>query len=161
MNWKQIQNKILQSEGGVNAGRNKKMLVLMPILLVIFIFVIMRAFNQPSPRSVSAGNLSGTKAAAANTVADSSTKINWQIPELYPTDLRDPMQANSSAAGSNAGGDIIIKGIIYSEDRPSAVIGDRIMHQGDKIDGVVIVRINKRNVEFEKDGRQWTQEVQQ
>jgi len=48
---------------------------------------------------------------------------------------------------------------VYSEDKPSVVIGNRIVHVGDKINGVTIARINKDSVEFEKDGETWVQRV--
>lgn len=160
MNLQQIKKKLLQSKAGVEADRNKKMLVLMPVLFVIFIFMIARAIKQPSSCSAVVSNLSVPKAACPGSVESCSAKINWQIPDLYPTQLRDPMQGDQSAAGFDEGGVIIVKGIMYSKNRPSAVIDDRIMHQGDKISGAVIVKINKKNVEFEMGEKKWTQEVQ-
>jgi hypothetical protein len=52
---------------------------------------------------------------------------------------------------------IAIKGILYSEDNPSALIGETIVAEGDIIDGVKVVKINRDTVEFEKDGEKWTQ----
>jgi hypothetical protein len=69
------------------------------------------------------------------------------------------MKPGLSAGGH--GGGLIVKGIVYSEDKPSAVIDSQIVHQGEKIGGVTVVKINKNNVEFEVDGKTWTQEVQQ
>ena len=69
------------------------------------------------------------------------------------------MQFGSATSRAGAGG-LIVKGIIYSEDNPSAVVGDQIVHQGDKVLGVVIIKINEDNVEFEVNGKKWTQKVQ-
>lgn len=55
----------------------------------------------------------------------------------------------------------IVTAILYSEENPSAVIDNRIVHQGDIIKDITVVRINKNNVEFEKDGTVWTQRVRQ
>jgi uncharacterized membrane protein len=52
---------------------------------------------------------------------------------------------------------VAIKGILYSEDNPSALIGETIVAEGDIIDGVKVVKINRDTVEFEKDGEKWTQ----
>jgi hypothetical protein len=53
--------------------------------------------------------------------------------------------------------EVALKGILYSEDNSSALIGETIVAEGDIIDGVKVVKINKDTVEFEKDGEKWTQ----
>jgi uncharacterized membrane protein len=52
---------------------------------------------------------------------------------------------------------VALKGILYSEDNPSAIVGDKIVKEGDIINGIRVVKINKNTVEFEKDGERWTQ----
>ncbi len=54
---------------------------------------------------------------------------------------------------------LTVRSIIWSEDKSSAVIGSRIVHEGDEIRGASIIKINKNSVEFEMDGKRWTQEV--
>ncbi|HBG28332.1 MAG: hypothetical protein A2Y10_19790 [Planctomycetes bacterium GWF2_41_51] len=151
--------KFLQSDNPASA-KNKKMMLMMPVLILVFIFVLTRALKQPASCSAIIQNPIQTN--PVNGSADNSaTKTNWQIPDLYPADLRDPMQAVSSASDTNtAPGDIVVKGIMYSHDRPSAVINDKILHQGDKISGAAILKINKKNVQFEMNNKIWTQEVQ-
>lgn len=53
-----------------------------------------------------------------------------------------------------------ITGILYSEDKPAAIIGYRIVHERDTIHGVMVVKIHKDKVEFEKDGKGWIQTIQ-
>lgn len=53
----------------------------------------------------------------------------------------------------------MVTGIIYSSDRPSAAIDRRIVHQGDTIQGVKVVKIFGDKVVFEKKGRGWDQKV--
>jgi type II secretory pathway component PulC len=53
--------------------------------------------------------------------------------------------------------EVSLKGILYSEDNSSALIGETIVREGDIIDGVKVVKINKDTVEFERDGEKWTQ----
>ncbi|MCK4292911.1 MAG: hypothetical protein KAY65_06925 [Planctomycetes bacterium] len=57
----------------------------------------------------------------------------------------------------------LISAIAYSEDSPCAVINDRMVYEGDTIDGVTIAKIYKDRVVFEKEGREvtlsWTQKI--
>jgi tetratricopeptide (TPR) repeat protein/uncharacterized RDD family membrane protein YckC len=52
-----------------------------------------------------------------------------------------------------------VSGILWSEDNPSAIIGTIIVHEGDTISGVKVVKIRKGAVEFEKNGKNWMQGV--
>ncbi len=52
----------------------------------------------------------------------------------------------------------LITAIAYS-DRPSILIGDELLSEGDTIRGVKVVKINRAAVEFEKNGNRWTQEA--
>lgn len=52
---------------------------------------------------------------------------------------------------------VALNGILYSEDEPSAIIGGKIVKEGDLIDGVKVVRIHRNMVEFEKNDKRWTQ----
>jgi hypothetical protein len=128
--------------------------VLALVLFIVLIFVFVRAFSTPS-RKITGPKIGPVKAAAA--VSDS--KVDWQAPELYPTTLRDPMQFGSATTGTETDR-LIVKGIVYSEDNPSAVIGSQIVHKGDKISGIAIIEINENSVEFEANGKKWTQQVQ-
>ena len=55
---------------------------------------------------------------------------------------------------------LAVRGIVYSADNPSAVIGDQTVHEGDEISGITVVKINRKDVEFEQDGKRWVQKVQ-
>ena len=161
-NSKQIKNKLSPAKSGVDSNKNKKMAIVMGILLFVFIFVIVRATKQLSPNTATASYSANANVGKGAGIAEKN--INWQMPEVYPSTLRDPMQLYLSPAGqedSNSSSvSLIVKGIMCSVDRPSAVIDDKIAHQGDKVSGATIVKINKNNVEFEMDGKKWTQEVQ-
>ena len=52
-----------------------------------------------------------------------------------------------------------LKGILYSDDRPSAVIGDKRLYEGDTFNKVKIVKIHKTEVDFERGDKTWTQQV--
>ena len=55
----------------------------------------------------------------------------------------------------------LISSIVYSERKPSAIIGDKITHQQETMQGVKIVRIYRDRVEFEKNGKKWEQKVRE
>ncbi len=153
MGLMEIKDKLFKCDTG-DSGKNKKMMMIMPVLFVVLIFVTTRALKQPVASSAAVCD-SAQSAAEANSV-----RINWKVPDVYPTNLRDPMQAGSSMSEDDSSGNVIIKGIIYSKDKPAVLIDDKILHEGDKIAGTTIVKINLKNVEFEMNGKTWTQEVQ-
>ncbi len=55
----------------------------------------------------------------------------------------------------------VVTGIFYTDESPSAVVGCKIVHQGDTIDGAKVVGIDRSEVEFEKGGEKWRQKVQE
>ncbi|MBN2271877.1 MAG: hypothetical protein JXN61_14765 [Sedimentisphaerales bacterium] len=57
--------------------------------------------------------------------------------------------------------DGLVTGILFSDDRPAAVIGSQVLYEGDVKEGVTVVKITKEKVQFEKNGRLWTQKVQE
>ena len=52
----------------------------------------------------------------------------------------------------------VVTGVLYS-DKPAAVIDHKIVHEGNVIHGVKVVKIHKDKVEFEKHRKRWTQRV--
>jgi len=54
---------------------------------------------------------------------------------------------------------IIISGIVYTEDKPSILVGNMILYKGDEIMGVKILNINRNSVELEQGDKKWTQQV--
>ncbi|MFZ0034265.1 MAG: hypothetical protein WAK60_04645 [Sedimentisphaerales bacterium] len=55
----------------------------------------------------------------------------------------------------------VVTGIVYSADKPSAIVDRQIIREGDVIYGVKIVKIYKDNVKFSKKSKNWEQKVQQ
>jgi hypothetical protein len=154
----QIQNRFLAPKAGVSNTRRKVMMILVPVLFIALIFVFIQVFSGPSQKIKGRGKKEAIKADAV--ISDS--KVEWKVPEPYPSTLRDPMQFGpaTSPDGQGDASGIVVKGIVYSKENPSAVIGDQILHKGDKVFGVVIVKINENSVEFEVNGKRWTQKVQ-
>jgi thioredoxin 1 len=57
--------------------------------------------------------------------------------------------------------DVSITGIFYTKDDPDpmAIVNGKIVHEEDVIDGVRVLKIHKDKVEFEKEGRRWSQSM--
>ena len=55
----------------------------------------------------------------------------------------------------------VVTGIGYAESGSTAVICYEIVHEGDTIDGVKVVKIHMDKVEFEKNGKKWAQGVRE
>ncbi len=158
--WQKIKDKLLKPQEGVSSSKQKIMLVLIPVLILVLIFVLMPLFRTPSREIPEPKEVKVTP--------DLERKIDWQIPEPYPAGLRDPMQPASSMT-TKPGGEKIdsermakipVKGIVYSEDSPAAVIGTQLVHEGDIISNITIVKINQDSVEFQINSKRWTQKVE-
>lgn len=65
-------------------------------------------------------------------------------------------QKVSAAVVSN---EVSLTGILYTQDNPLAIVDGKIVHEGDTIGGVRILKIHKDDVEFERSGRQWSQRM--
>lgn len=156
--WQQtlekIKARLFTPKPGVSPARQKAMVILVPVLFLTMIFVFTRVLSGPSPRRIGAQSFG-----PSNAVAASNDEIDWQIPEPYPTTLRDPMQFGSVTTTQAGTGNLIVKGIVYSKNNPSAVIGNQIVHEGETVLGATVVKINKDSVELEMNGKRWTQKV--
>lgn len=156
-----VKAKLFGPKPGVGTTRQKVMAALIPILSIVLVVVLVRVFRTPLPEVTKATVFEPTSAVVG------SNKVDWQIPDVYPATLRDPMRfafvgVAQSAVGQEQEdiGQLIVTGINYSEDKPLALIGTRIVREGDEIFGATVIKINEDSVEFEKDGKKWVQTIQ-
>jgi hypothetical protein len=159
--WDQIRARVLAPKPGVDPRRQKVVAVLVPMLLVAFIVVFIKVL----PGLKGSGPV-GVEPAGAIAATASRSEVNWEVPELYPQTLRDPMQFGSvtQQAGTDeqggTRGQLVLTGILHSDDHPAALIGTQIVYEGETISGATVVKINLDSVEFEMDGKRWTERVQ-
>lgn len=154
-----IKDKLFKPKTGVSPARQKAMVVLVPVMFIGMVLAFYKVLGggpgeTPGPNVIN----------PSNTIAATSGTIEWKIPELYPTTLRDPMQFKKEEVVTptdipDKKEEIIIKGILFSEEDPSVIIDVDILHEGDKVSGATIVKINQNSVEFEMNGKTWTQKV--
>jgi hypothetical protein len=157
--WKTLKTRFTSSPKAAIDPQQKKTAILVAILGIVFVVVLLFVLGT-SPSGVKAALKSGTDVSSSN--SNSANIENWQKPEIYPLSLRDPMKPSSNSAGNpQAGGEMTVRGIVYSSDKPSAIIADQIVSEGDVILGVKIIKIGKDFVAFEKDGKRWQQQVRQ
>jgi len=164
--WQQIKYKLFTPKPGVSSTRQKAMVILVPVLSIAMIFALRQVLSTAPRKTEGATNSNTPAVVAAN---DSDNEIDWQIPEPLPAVTRDPIKLpdqgdtqNDEQNGTN--GETkkrieTIKDIVYSDDKPSAVIGNLIVYVGDKVNGAAVVKINRDSVEFEKDGERWIQKI--
>ena len=160
--WQQIKGKLFKEEPGVNNTRQKVMVILIPILSIVMIFVFRQVLSKAPQETAGATN----DDASVVTTVRSDNEIDWRIPEPIPMQVRDPIKPgiqtvmpNTWQSDSNSIEMLSVRGILYSQDKPSAVIGNRIVHLNDKIDDATIVQIDRDFVIFEKNGKRWTKKV--
>ncbi|HUT28318.1 MAG TPA: hypothetical protein VMX13_00895 [Sedimentisphaerales bacterium] len=156
-----VRAKLFASKATEGAGRKKAAVALAPVLLVVLIVVLGKVL--PGPKG---GHEVVVNPAFSAAAGGSELQIDWQIPEPYPQTLRDPMQFGSVTrpqpgpdGQEGTDGQLVVTGIVYSKDNPTAVIGTQIVHINDEISGVTVAEISEDSVVFEKDGKRWTQKV--
>lgn len=155
---KRIKDKLFAPKPGVSPTRQKAMVALVPVMFIGMVLAFYKVLGGGPDTTAGPKTFQPSNVAAAAT-----TTIDWQIPAPYPTTLRDPMQFKPEEKPTptpDDTGKIDIKGVLYSEENPSVIIGIEILHEGDKVSGATIVKINEDSVEFERNGKRWTQKVQ-
>jgi hypothetical protein len=146
--------KLLPRKFGVGQKRKISSIVLVPVLCLVLVFVIFKFVLPASPKK-----RPGPKIQTVVTEVLTPVKINWQIPQPISASLRDPMKplildqigADGQTTSGVAG--ITLAGIVYSEDNPAAIIGTQVMHTGEKIGDVSIIKIDRDTVTFERNGQ--------
>ncbi len=151
----ELKARVLTPPEGVSQSKHMATLILIPVLILVVVFVFGRTLLQSGVK----GNKSNDGSAIA-AYSVTRTEIEWEKPSPYPANLRDPMKKfSSSGALATVAGDIVVRGIVWSEDSPAAVIGTQIIYQGQAVQGTKILQITEDSVEFEKDGKKWVQKV--
>jgi hypothetical protein len=157
-----IQGKLFAPKPGVSPARQKAMVVLVPVLFIGMVVAFYKVLGGGLGKTTEIKEIK-----PSNAIAASAGTIDWKIPKAYPAMLRDPMQfkapppppdTNDTQPGTKTQS-IEIKGILYSKENPSAIIGTEIVYEGDKVSGATVIKINQDSIEFEKNGKTWTQKV--
>jgi len=116
----------------------KKMAMLIPVLSVILLVVLNKFHNMPFLDS------------------------EWLRLGTYRAMVGDLVESGSSASedANSHPATLKVRGIAFSQERPTAIIGTTIVHEGDLVLGATVVEIRRYGVLFEVNGETWTQKVQ-
>jgi hypothetical protein len=163
----EVAKKNIEKEALADTKRKKIATVLACVLSVIFIFTIWNAFKtpatvrQPMPEKKVSAPVIDRKPAPKDAIA-----ISWKEPDALPSAMRDPMQVvpvTNAAPGQPQPVSInvvVVKGIVFSADKPAAIVNNKIVYQGQAVDGVTVSKINKDSIEFASQGKTWSQTVE-
>lgn len=161
--WQRIENKLFSPKPGVSTARQKTMVIMVPILFIALIFLFRGVFGTTVHKTEAVEENTASRVAA-------DSEIDWKIPEVYPATLRDPMRLDQAVTDrpetqtetqteTKKVVRLSVQGILYTEDKPSVVVSNRIVHEGEIIRGATVVKISRDSVEFEMDGKRWIQKV--
>jgi hypothetical protein len=158
-----LKKKLTTKTTGENSSKQKIMYLLVPVLAVVFFFVV-KPLILPSPAKTAAA--STDEAPLPSVKHTSASEIDWTVPEPLKIEIRDPVKQVVPATGMAAAEpnennpmSLSVRGILFSDDKPSVVIGNSIVHLNDEINGTKVVEINKEYVILEREGKRWTKKV--
>jgi hypothetical protein len=149
-----------------HGSRQNVMVALIPVLAVALVVLIRRPLHGPSAASAAT-----PVAQPAIVQIAAEPNVNWSLPPAYQPSGPDPMKVKPSVVqeanvpAENASTrpltrpNLTVKGVLYSQDRPAAVVDTRVLHVGDEQGGATVVSIEKDGVEFEMNGQKWKQPV--
>lgn len=144
--------------GAASSARQKIAVAMIVALSILLVVLLVRPFQKSAPGPAASGTAGQAKAIVS---AKTNIRIDWPVPQKYPENLRDPMILGAQQeVRVETPGALVVKAITYSEDVRVAVVGTEMLKEGDTVQGATVIKINPNSVEFEKDGKRWTQEVQ-
>jgi hypothetical protein len=162
---RKLKTRFMGKESGTGDTRQKVMMVLIPILFIIMVFMFRQVLKK-TPEKAAGQTGNSKKTVSVNT--SSNKDIDWQIPEPLPATMRDPVKLRENTPEITIQNTtpvepeeekISVKSIVYSSDKPSVVINNKIVYSNQTVNGVTVVEIQRDHVVLEKDGKRWTQTI--
>jgi hypothetical protein len=153
-------NKLFAPKAGVSSSRQKAGIVSFILLLTVLVVVLARPYLA-SRKNPSAGGTAGKT--DTDNPARARIEVDWPMPSVYSADLRDPMQMGPQKQMKvETSNGLRVRGIVVSEDLKQAIIGTEYVEEGDIVPGtkIRVRKINPNSVEFEENGKTWTQGVE-
>ena len=162
---KKIQGKLFKGNSEPGDKKQKIMTAMIPVLLVVMVFMFRQVLSKPPQKA------KGVESENESTLVksdSSNNEINWKIPEPLPIKINKSLNTGNNttsdspqenAANNTEDKTMYINSIVYSTDKPSVIIGNKILYLNQEINGVIVVDIQKDYVVLEKDGERWMQKV--
>ena len=129
-------------------AKNKIELTITSIGVVIFVFLITNYLSRPInrrvvPKPVPYVTLGSVMPAVTETVSGDNTR--WG---------RDPFSLGASNVQRQGNmEDIALNGIMADKESPYAIINNDVVKLGDKVNGMIVIEINEKNVVLENNGQ--------
>ena len=153
-------DKSFAPKSGVSSSRQKAGITLFFIFSTALVIVLLRPYFTSSRNTTSRN----ARRVDTGTSTVANIEIDWPVPPVYSADLRDPMVLGKAPLPTviESSQDIVVRGIVVSEDRKYAVVGTNYLQEGGIVPGtkIRVIKINPNSVEFEEDGKTWTQKVE-
>jgi hypothetical protein len=48
---------------------------------------------------------------------------------------------------------------LHSADKPAAIVDTQVVHEGQRVSGATVEKIDRDGVQFERNGRRWKQTI--
>jgi len=122
------------------------------IIVLIFLVIIQVSNSRERSRPFPANKLFSTSPAIISVAGEvgSGDNVKWG---------RDPFFMDSNNAIEQDMGDLILNGTVSDKNNPYAIVNNDIVKLGDKINGMVVIEINEKNVVLEQNGQKHTLEL--
>jgi hypothetical protein len=161
--WRTTKQRIFGNSQKSLDTRQKKTVVLGIILVVVFAAVLLFALGSGPSRVKAASKKINSENTQMSGGQITGNTENWTLPEPYSTSLRNPTKigVSTSTANTQSENTLRVQGIVYSSKRPSAIIANQVVFEGDSIEGARVIKIERDSVEFEKDAKRWQQQVKE
>lgn len=162
---KKYTGKLFKGKSDKESSRQKVMVVMIPILFVVMVFLFRQVLSKPPQKTQGAIT---PESSTLDISKSTDNEIDWKIPDPIPVKIKDPVKTEQNTINNpgqeNANGDsengvIFVSSILYSNDKPSVVIGDKIVYLNQELNGAVVVEIHRDYIVFEKNGERWIQKV--
>jgi hypothetical protein len=162
-----FKGKIFHGKSNNGGAKQKIMVVMIPILFLVMVFMFRQVLSK-SPQKSKAAPVKEKKVTALNK-SSKDGDIEWKIPDPLPVKIGNSTAANTlnpnikdnqgKISGNEEIGVMDVKSILYSDDKPSVVIGNKLVYLNQAINGITVCEIHKDYIVFEKDGIKWNQKI--
>jgi hypothetical protein len=139
------------------------MVVSVPVLVVAAVFLYRHSFRK-APQETEA---SVTGVAPLTAVDELANEIDWLIPDPLPVVVTDPIEdpeqvpipEQEQIEQPDRQETTNVKAILFSANKPSAIVGGQIVYVGDSIGDATVTNILRDGVEFTRNGETWLQKI--
>jgi type II secretory pathway component PulC len=144
------------------SARQKVMTLLIPVLAVALVMLVRKPMRSPRAASAETPNSTAVTAEEAGVI-----QVDWTIPPVYQPSGKDPMRLTAPTyvveetpvPPVEVRKHLVLRGVLYSTNKPAAIVDTHLVHEGEQVTGVTVIKIERDGVVFEANGERWKQTV--